>query len=95
MPCWARGHTHRGPGKEGPGAINVPVACAGLVVQPGDLVLADADGVIAIPQDELAALMPKVHAPLAHEASIREINASGAGDPDRFDKLLRAKGVPA
>lgn len=94
MPCWARGHTHRGPSKEGPGAINVPVACAGLVVQPGDLVLADADGVIAIPQDELVALMPKVQAHLAHEASIREINASGAGDPERFDQLLRAKGVP-
>lgn len=94
MPCYARGHTHRGPSKEGPGAVNVPVAVAGLVVQPGDLVLADADGIIAIPADELDGLMPKVQAHLAHEASIREINARGAGDPARFDALLRAKGVP-
>lgn len=94
MPVFARGHTHRGPSKEGPGEVNVAVSCAGLVVQPGDLVLGDADGVIAIPAAELESLWPKVQAHLAHEEKIRKINASGVGDPERFDALLRAKGVP-
>lgn len=94
MPVFARGHTHRGPSKEGPGEINVPVACAGLVVQPGDLVLGDADGVIAVPAAELPALLPAVHAHLAKEARVRAANAAGTTDPERFDAVLRAKGLP-
>ena len=43
IPIYARGHTHRGPSKDGPGEINVPICCAGLPVGPGDLVLGDAD----------------------------------------------------
>ena len=44
-PCLAAGVTHRGPYKDGPGEINVPIAIDGMVIQPGDLILGDADGV--------------------------------------------------
>lgn len=91
---YARGHTHRGPSKEGPGEINVPIACAGLAVMPGDLILADADGIIAIPASEAAALLPRIHAHLEREAGIRATNAAGTADPERFNSLLRAKGLP-
>lgn len=91
---FARGHTHRGPSKDGPGEINVPVACAGLVVQPGDLILGDPDGVIAIPFAEAAALLPKTLAHLEREAKIRESNVKGTADPERFNAILRAKGLP-
>lgn len=94
MPVFAKGHTHRGPSKDGPGEINVPVACAGLHVHPGDLMLGDADGVIAVPQADVAALLPLTQAQLAREATLREANARGASDPERFDAILRAKGVP-
>jgi len=94
MPIFAKGRTHRGPSKDGPGEINVPIACAGLAVNPGDLMLGDADGVIAIPAADLEALLPKVQAQLAHEATMREANASGIVDHERFDAMLRAKGVP-
>jgi regulator of RNase E activity RraA len=94
MPIFARGHTHRGPSKEGPGEINVPIACAGLAVNPGDLIIGDADGVIAVPADQLAALLPAVQAHLAKEAQSREINQRGAADPERIDAMLRARGVP-
>ena len=94
MPMFARGHTHRGPSKEGPGEINVPIACAGLAVRPGDLILGDADGVIAIPADEVASLLPKVQAHLVREAGIRATNMRGTWDPERFDSMLRAKGLP-
>jgi regulator of RNase E activity RraA len=94
MPIFARGHTHRGPSKDGPGEVNVPIACAGLAVSPGDLIIGDADGVIAIPAADLPALLPEVRAHLAKEAKIRETNQKGAADPERFDAMLRAKGVP-
>ena len=94
MPMFAKGHTHRGPSKDGPGEVNVPIACAGLAVGPGDLVLGDADGVIAIPADDVEALLPAVRAHLAKEEKMREANAKGIKDHERFNALLRAKGIP-
>jgi regulator of RNase E activity RraA len=94
MPVFAKGHTHRGPSKDGPGEVNVPIACAGLAVNPGDLVLGDADGVIAIAAADAGALLPKVHAQLVHEATMRESNAKGVADHERFNALLRSKGIP-
>lgn len=94
MPIFARGHTHRGPSKDGPGEINVPVACAGLAVLPGDLIVGDADGVIAVPAAEAAEVLRRSQAHLAKEAVIRETNRSGTADPERFDAVLRAKGLP-
>ncbi|MDB5989948.1 MAG: RraA family protein [Herbaspirillum sp.] len=94
LPVFARGHTHRGPSKEGPGAINVPISCAGLVVLPGDLILGDADGVIAIEASEVEALLPVVQAHIKRENAIRASNREGSSDPERFDSILRNKGVP-
>jgi regulator of RNase E activity RraA len=94
IPIFARGHTHRGPSKDGPGEINAPIACAGLAVNAGDLILGDADGVIAIPAADVAALLPGVRAHLAKEATLREANQRGAADPERIDAMLRARGVP-
>jgi regulator of RNase E activity RraA len=94
LPVFARGHTHRGPSKEGPGEINVTVSCAGMVVQPGDLILGDADGVIAIPATEVASLLPAVQAHIKKEEAIRASNREGSSDPERFDAILRKKGLP-
>ncbi|MGB3290869.1 MAG: RraA family protein [Burkholderiaceae bacterium] len=94
VPVFAKGHTHRGPSKEGPGRINAPVACAGLVVQPGDLIMGDADGVICVPAAEARALLPRVHAHLERERAIRLSNEQGTSDPERFNAVLRAKGLP-
>lgn len=94
MPVFARGHTHRGPSKDGPGEINVPVSCAGLAVLPGDLIVGDADGVIAVPAAEAADVLRRSQAHLAKEAAIRETNRTGTADPERFDAVLRAKGLP-
>lgn len=50
FPCWSRGVSLRGPYKEGPGSINVPVSIGGLLINPGDVVVGDSDGVIAVPR---------------------------------------------
>ena len=94
MPIFAKGHTHRGPSKDGPGEINVPISCAGLAVLPGDLIVGDADGVIAIPAAEAADVLERCRAHLKKEARIRADNAAGTSDPERFDASLRAKGLP-
>lgn len=94
MPIFARAHTHRGPSKDGPGEVNVPIACAGMAVMPGDLIVGDADGVIAVPSAEAAEVLRKARAHLDKEARIRQSNLAGTSDPERFDAVLRAKGLP-
>ena len=52
MPVFARGFMQRGPGKQDPGEINLPVRCGGITVSPGDLVVGDYDGVTVVPRAE-------------------------------------------
>ena len=94
MPVWARGHTHRGPSKDGPGEINVPVTVGGMTVNPGDLVVADADGVVAVAPGDLDTLWPRVEDQIRKEAQLRKTAQEGTADPERFNSILRAKGCP-
>jgi len=73
LPVFHRGTSPRGPGKGGPGALRVPIELAGVRVEPGDLVCADADGVAVVP----AALAGEVReAAEKLEAREREIVAA-------------------
>lgn len=92
--AFAKGNVHRGPSKEGPGALNVPVACAGLSVMPGDLILADADGVLAVRPQDAERLLEKCRAHAARERTINDKNKTGEPDWERFNALLRQKGCP-
>jgi RraA family protein len=75
FPCFARAAIHRGPYKNGPGEINVPVAIGGCVISPGDIVVGDEDGVVAFPQSVAERLIAAVHAQIVHEAeTIRSIH---------------------
>ena len=59
LPIYAVCSIPGGPTKVGPGEVNVPVTCGGLNVNPGDIILGDADGVIVIPREEAPALLEK------------------------------------
>ncbi len=76
FPVYARGHTHRGPYKDGPGAINVPVSVGGMTVLPGDIVVGDQDGLLAFGREEAERTIEGALAQLAKEeatiAAIRE-----------------------
>lgn len=50
-PVYAAGITHRGPYKDGPGEINVPISIGGMLVNPGDLIVGDADGLVCVPRE--------------------------------------------
>lgn len=59
FPVFARGHIHRGPYKDGPGEINVPVSIGGMTVMPGDIIMGDDDGLLAFSPDEAEEVIAK------------------------------------
>lgn len=81
FPVYAAGHTHRGPYKDGPGAINVPVTLGGMTVNPGDIVVGDQDGLLAFPAAEAEDLIAK--AIIHREKEEATIAAMKAGRWDR------------
>lgn len=52
IPIFARGVTPQGPYKKGPGEINVPIACGGQAVMPGDIIIGDSDGIVVIHKED-------------------------------------------
>ena len=92
FPVYACGVTHRGPYKDGPGEINVQISIAGMVVNPGDIIVADADGVIAISQAEAEQVIALTIAQKNKEEATLAAIAAGKVDRSWVDKLLREKG---
>jgi RraA family protein len=80
FPVYARGVTHRGPYKNGPGEINVPVTVGGMVVHPGDIIVGDEDGVLAIPAADVDAVINGARRQHAKEAAALESIANGTFD---------------
>ncbi|MGE0714893.1 MAG: RraA family protein [Alphaproteobacteria bacterium] len=81
FPVFAAGVSHRGPYKDGPGEINVPIAIAGMVIEPGDLVLGDDDGVLAVPFEHADAIFAAASA--KHAAEEKQMRAIAEGRNDR------------
>ncbi|MDP4104373.1 MAG: RraA family protein [Bacillota bacterium] len=59
FPVFSRGTTVAASGKAGAGEINVPISCGGTAVNPGDIIVGDADGVVVIPQSEAESVLGK------------------------------------
>ena len=91
-PVFAAGVTHRGPYKNGPGEINVPIMMGGAPVNPGDIIVGDADGLVAVPQELADQVLASAKAILAKEtASMKQILA-GTVDRGWVDQALKEKG---
>ena len=93
FPVFAAGVTHRGPYKDGPGEINVPVALDGMVIEPGDLVLGDDDGLLCVPYAEVEAVHAAAAAKAAAEAKQMAAIEAGSHDAAWVDASLRRLGV--
>jgi RraA family protein len=87
FPVYARGVTHRGPYKDGPGEINVAVSVGGMVVNPGDIVVGDQDGLLAIPQEGIGELIDKARGVLAAEAETMRAMKEGRWNRTFIDVL--------
>ena len=77
MPVFARAVTPAGPYKHGPGRLQQPVAIAGVVVVPGDIIVADADGVVVVQRAEAERVLADAEKIEAAEAEKRLAYASG------------------
>ena len=68
---------HRGPYKNGPGEINVPVSIGGTVISPGDIVVGDEDGVVSFPAAVAPSLLEAVRAQIKREEETLIVDPRG------------------
>jgi regulator of RNase E activity RraA len=94
FPVFAAGANPNGPNKLAPGRINCPISLGGIAVNPGDLVIGDADGVVIIERDRAASLLEPAAAKVADETKrLAEIRQKQNLKPGWLDGALRAAGV--
>ncbi len=93
FPVYAAGVTHRGPYKDGPGEINVPLAIGGMVIEPGDLILGDDDGLVCVPFGDTEIVYKAAKAKADGEAVTLANTLSGKLDAKKWvDEALKKLG---
>jgi regulator of RNase E activity RraA len=92
FPCWARGVNLRGPYKDGPGAVNIPVSISGLIINPGDIVLGDSDGVVAFSPKVALEVAQMGREKVAQEVATLKSIKEGAYNDSWIDTVLKSKG---
>lgn len=94
FPVWSVGANPNGPTKFVPGRINWPVSCGGVTVNPGDLIVGDADGITVIEREKAASLLPLAAKKVADERQrIADITGGGAIRPQWLEAALVAAGL--
>ena len=92
FPVYATGVTPNGPLKEGGGEINFPIMCGGLVVNPGDIIVGDQDGIVVINPADAAVVLEKAKEQHAKETKTLGDIKKRAWDRAWVDAALTAKG---
>lgn len=92
IPVYATGTTPGGPFKEGPGEVNVPISCGGACIEPGDIILADRDGVIVIPAGDAENILSAAKKFEAKDSAKLLAVKNGTADRSWVEKTLEEKG---
>jgi regulator of RNase E activity RraA len=93
FPVFARGVTPIGPLHRGPGEINVPICCGGIVVHPGDIVMGDLNGTVIIPRDCAEELLDRLREQAPGLAAYTASVARGEFSNAWVDGFLRQSGL--
>jgi len=93
IPVFARGLSPNSPHKDGPGKIGTPIYVGGVMVNAGDVVIGDQDGVVVVAREALESVLNALADVKAKEAQMEELVAKGAKLPPGFEQLLAEKGV--
>jgi RraA family protein len=93
FPVFARGVTPIGPLHRGPGEVNFPIAAGGIVVNPGDLIAGDLNGVVVIPRDVAPTILQRLEIRSAIESEYHNAVMRGEFSNAWVDELLDAAGV--
>jgi RraA family protein len=93
FPLFAAGVSPNGPFKEGPGEINYSVQCGGQVVRPGDLIVADDDGVVVVKRDQAEECIQKVKEVVEREKKRLAEIESGVTTRPGLDEIMKRKGL--
>jgi regulator of RNase E activity RraA len=93
FPCWARGVNLRGPYKDGPGSINVPIVVGGMLVNPGDILVGDADGVVAVPAAQALQIAAGAKEKIVQEQDTIRSILDGSYSSAWVDAALKQKGA--
>jgi regulator of RNase E activity RraA len=92
VPTFVIGAVPSSPGKDGPGEIGGAVACGGMVVHSGDIVVGDEDGVVVVPLADAPAVAARLKAIAEKEKRMEADLAAGRLVPEWIDAALAAKG---
>ncbi len=93
LAIYAAGATPQGPYKDGPGEINVPVSCGGVTVNPGDILVGDADGIVVISPRDAEELAKRAAAKSQKEQAIFKAIDEGTHDRSAYtDDAFRKRG---
>ncbi|MEB8431048.1 RraA family protein [Cocleimonas sp. KMM 6892] len=92
FPVYAAGITHRGPLKDGPGEINIPIAISGMVIEPGDIIIGDDDGFLAVPYHDAENILQLSQKKYEAEKKLVQAIEKGTNDRSWVDKALLDKG---
>ncbi len=93
IPVFARGLSPNSPHKDGPGKIGLPIYVGGVMVNSGDVVIGDKDGVVVVAREALESVLGALADVKAKEDKMEALVAKGATLPPGFEELLSEKGV--